>query len=101
MQLFTIVTLQLFKQLNRQIVVGHVAAVLREVTVNVTDFRTDWQVGDFVQHGVFIVPVVRVTHQGDTLVNHVRVQFKGAVADPVLWLRPLIAKLLNRWFVNR
>ncbi|SUB03172.1 Uncharacterised protein [Pantoea agglomerans] len=101
MQLFTVVTLQLFKQLNWQVVIGHVTAVLGEVTVNVADFRTDWQEGDLVQHGVFVVPVVWVTHQSDTLVNHVRVQLKGSVADPVLRLRPLIAKFLNRRFVNR
>ncbi len=100
MNFFRDLFFQLLEQFNRHVVIGHVDFTAA-VAVNVGHFGRNWQVGDLINHGLRVIPVLRVTLQHHTFVDHPVFQLIGAVGHDIGRLRPFFTKFFYSGFWYR
>ena len=100
MHFFRDLFFQLLEQFNRHVVIGHVDFAAA-VTVNVSNFRRDWQVGYLINDGFRVIPVLRVTLQNHTFVDHPVFQFISTVGHDIGRLGPFFTKFFHRGFWYR
>ena len=91
---------QLLEQFNRHIVIGHVDFTAA-VAVYVRHFRRDWQVGDLIDNGLRIIPILRVALQHHTFVNDPVLQLICTVGHDIRRLRPFFTKFFYCGFWYR
>ncbi len=100
MNFFRDLFFQFLEQFNRHVVIGHVDFAAA-VAVYVSHFRRDWQVGDLVNYGFGVVPVLRVTLQDHTFVDHPVFQFIRTIGHDIGRLGPFFTKFFHSGFWYR
>ena len=100
MNFFRDLFLQFLEQFNRHVVIGHVDFTAA-VAVHVSHFRRDWQVGHLVNHGFGVIPVLRVTLQNHTFVDHPVFQFISTVGHNIGRLSPFFTEFFHCGFRYR
>ncbi|CCJ91722.1 hypothetical protein BN132_3650 [Cronobacter turicensis 564] len=73
----------------------------RFIAIQIRRFGGDWQVSDFIDDRLFIVPVALITLGHDLFIHHPVGDFIRAAAHEMFRSRPFIAETLNRGFIDR